>query len=502
MSGPRNLNKNELTTAPSKPNEYPLQEIKVETSLNSAPPKADRADIFHLDALESLVHNPAFVTLNSTKMTCPPEIIIEEEPKITNETEGLNASQSNNEEKEKIQKSKEIDEKIDLKQNTLSVQAIETAARPISPVRTRQQNFFMEKVNSSPKLVIEIEPPKRSLFGMIKSPVTSPSLSRHKTPPSSGLFGSITERVTSYAELHQLLIDSSLQHTQDTTTYNNIPEDNMLDIEVVEAEEKDRNEDQALKDDQIFEIGFTRKDCMRLLPFHIPYLSDKICTDECMVKHASLAFRDPDTGKFLIIGRQNNQFLKKTPSDHPSFITWAATSLLAPSTIWNFTDTHMDNEKKFNFFPGSLFNAEMCGVLLSGAEIKKVINAVNEKICSKPYDLIHSNCYSAVLFGLTKVFEIILERGDDSQYRTQNNNDLKRIFTLISSAMQDNLKMGLGAANNSTVNEAIKKMAQALEKRGLLKINVDAIDSKQKQSNSSQDDGKDKTTDFRHHSYS
>lgn len=266
---------------------------------------------------------------------------------------------------------------------------------------------------------------------------------------SQSFFSPITDRVYNAEALYAYFIDATLKSTQKITSYPGIPHESMLNINV-----------QDLKDADVFQLGFTRKDCS-----YTP------------ITHASLAFRD-QAGRFLIVGRQNEQFLKPDQNNldlpESSFLYWAYNNFTDYKAFFRFTTTCMDNEKKYEFFPGTLFNAEMTEVTMTGAEIKTLINSINTSICSAQYyDVVHSNCYSAVLFGLAKAFEMIAEKDDressEDEYIADNKN-LKRLFTLICSALQDNYKMGSGAANNTVVNQAIQKMLDILEERHLVHI--------------------------------
>ncbi|VVC75825.1 hypothetical protein AQUSIP_11220 [Aquicella siphonis] len=310
--------------------------------------------------------------------------------------------------------------------------------------------------------IISISP--KHTFGSL-SIVRSPTPERK--PYSQSIFAPITNRVYNAATLYNLLIDSVVKSTQKVTSYPAIPDEDML-----------TNDVDSLDDNQIFQLGFTRKYCSYTL-----------------INHASLAFRDPVTGKFLIVGRQNEQFLKPDPGKpSPSFLWWAISNVMDYHAIMRFTTTRMDNEKKYDFFPGTPFNAEMTEVTMTGAEIKSLVKAIDENIClAQYYDVVHSNCYSSVLFGLAKAFEMIAakvddesEIMDDEDRLIANNKDLKRLFTLICSALQDNYKLGSGGINNTVVNSAIQKTIDILEERNLLHI-IDSTFIKENKSADAED---------------
>ncbi|VVC75379.1 hypothetical protein AQUSIP_06690 [Aquicella siphonis] len=341
--------------------------------------------------------------------------------------------------------------------------------------RSASADFALQKAQS----VIQLKPRnrlRRLSWGLIStptsfSPTVSESTSEENSPLpsprqerkhfSDGFFAPITNRAYNAATLYNLLIDSEMTSTQIITSYPDINPDDMLLDDV-----------DKLDDERVYHLGFTRK----------------ICTGTG-ITHGSLAFRDVETGKFLIVGRQNSQFLKVDPSSQPfsatfnwtTFAWWTIKNVVDYHSYWNFTTTKMDNEKKYDFFPGTPFNAEMTEVALTGAEIKAMIKAVDENIClSQCYDAIHSNCYSSVFFGLTTAFKMIAAREckDDEVSIIKQNKDLKRIFTLIGLAMQDNHKAGFGSINNTVVNESIQDTIDILEKRDLLQVIDEMVEKK------------------------
>lgn len=333
--------------------------------------------------------------------------------------------------------------------------------------RSASADFSVQKSQS----VIQLKPRnrlKRLSWGLVSTPTHLASFSsdeeeysplqsprEQRKPYSETIFAPVSNRVYNAATLYNLLIDSEMTSTQTITSYPDIAPDDMLHIKDLDS----------LDDNTIYHLGFTRK----------------ICTGTG-ITHGSLAFRDKETGKFLIVGRQNDQFLKIDPESQPfsatfnwgSFAWWTIKNVVDYHSYWNFTVTKMDNEWKYDFFPGTPFNAEMSEVSLTGAEIKAMVKAIDENICkAQCYDAIHSNCYSSVFFGLTTAFKMIAARKyreDDETNILKQNKDLKRIFTLIGLAMQDNHKAGFGSINNSVVNQSIQDTIDILESRGLLKI--------------------------------
>ncbi|VVC75392.1 hypothetical protein AQUSIP_06820 [Aquicella siphonis] len=256
-----------------------------------------------------------------------------------------------------------------------------------------------------------------------------------------GFFGSVIKRISKYSMLYDFFITADIHNQKETTTYTEISDAQMLDTNLDD-----------IADDQLFQLGIARKLCLSL---------------PMTVHHASLAFRSA-SGEFLIIGRQNAQFLKSPDSNASSFAWWLVTHINL-SAIYNFTDTHMGNEKKYEFFPGSFFDAEMTDVILSGAEIKKLVKDAEEDICSQRYDVVHSNCYSAVFYGLTKAVDLIAARAGKGQGQGSYE-ALKSIFTIISSAFQDNHRLGLGGIDNDVIVKSLANMIKKLERLGLLEV--------------------------------
>jgi len=292
-------------------------------------------------------------------------------------------------------------------------------------------------------------------FGRVTS--EKMDVTKNTTLASQSIFSPITNRVCNYASLYNLLIVSDVVSTQNIASYPSIPKAEMMPDNI-----------DNIDDDAIFQIGFARKDCS-----YTP------------ITHASLAFRNRETGKFLIVGRQNQQFLKANANESDSsFAWWAVSNAVNPLTLYRFTTTKMDNEKKYNFFPGTPFNAEITDAFMTGAEIKNLIRDVNQNICiDQRYDVVHSNCYSAVSYGLAKAFEMIANKPladnfDDqeaAEASIRKNKELKRLFTLICHALQDNYKMGSGSINNTVVNDAIQNTINILHERKLLNIIDKAI---------------------------
>lgn len=331
--------------------------------------------------------------------------------------------------------------------------------------------------NHVSKVAIESDPAGQAIHGRSVSPlrrgesgiaitrhlpfgrVTSDKMDVTKNTmlASQSIFSPITNRVCNYASLYNLLIVSDVVSTQNITSYPSIPKAEMMPDNIDDID-----------DDAIFQIGFARKDCS-----YTP------------ITHASLAFRNIETGKFLIVGRQNQQFLKSNANESDSsFAWWAISNMANPLTLYRFTTTNMDNEKKYNFFPGTPFNAEITDAFMTGAEIKDLIRDINQKICiAQRYDVVHSNCYSAVSYGLAKAFEMIANKPLDNNLDDQElagasirkNKELKRLFTLICHALQDNYKMGSGSINNTVVNNAIQNTINILDERKLLNIIDKAI---------------------------
>ena len=331
----------------------------------------------------------------------------------------------------------------------------ETHERELSPLKRAesvitikpQYNLFGTERRSrsssrSPGASRSPSPDRRNEIVPSNAIVTSDAVN---TAYSHSIFAPITNRVFNATQLHELLISSSVVSTQKITSYPAIPKDQMIFDDISD-----------LDDNKIFKVGYTFKDCS-----YTP------------ITHGSLVFQDLETGKFIVIGRQNNQFLKPDRYDADIwYSTWIATYMVNPYTFIHFTETHMDNEMKYHFFPGTPFNAEMTEVLMTGAQIKALMKDIDKNICTaQSYDLVHSNCYSAVIYGLTKIFTMIeAVTVDTYEEQVAVNKDLKRLFTLICRALQDNFKAGSGTINNSVVNLAVQNIMDILERRDMLHI--------------------------------
>ena len=88
-------------------------------------------------------------------------------------------------------------------------------------------------------------------------------------------------------------------------------------------------------------------------------------------------------------------------------------------------------------------------VVLSGAEIKQVIQNTNKEICEAQHcNLVASNCYSASTFAMGEMVRVIDARtGNDEK----NTNDIKKICSVLASAVGDNF--GRGVSNNPIVKK-------------------------------------------------
>lgn len=262
---------------------------------------------------------------------------------------------------------------------------------------------------------------------------------------SKSFFSPVTNWFQEALNLYKLLITSTVISTEKTISSGAITPVQMMTDDISQID-----------DAQLFQIGFARKYCS--------YTS---------ITHASLAFRNLENGKYLIVGRQNNQFLKPDRFDAEiSYAKWVATYLIHPKTIIHFTETHMDNEMKYHFFPGTFFNTEIVDVTLSGAEIKRLIRTIDEIIClPQRYDLVHSNCYSAVIFGLSEtICQINSRLNEKSEVLEDTKKDLTALFTLLCQTLQDNYRIGSGSVNNGAVNTAIRHSIDLLKKQNLFHI--------------------------------
>lgn len=304
-----------------------------------------------------------------------------------------------------------------------------------------KKNEYREFSNDSTESKMELMPKEENKNINENNQVVSPLQQRVS---SKSFFSPITNWLQEALRLRKLLITSSATSTEETIGYAAISRDQMMFDDISQID-----------DAQLFQIGFTRKYCS--------YTS---------ITHASLAFRNLETGKFLVVGRQNNQFLKPNRFDEDiSYSRWVATYLININTLFHFTETHMDNEMKYHFFPGTFFNAEISAITLCGAEIKRLINNIDEKIClAQYYDIVHSNCYSAVIFGLTQAISIINSKSNERGEALVDINtkkDLTRLFTLLCQMLQDNYRMGAGSVNNTVVNRAVLSTIEILKEQNI-----------------------------------
>ncbi|QLZ68450.1 hypothetical protein FOLKNPGA_01228 [Legionella sp. PC1000] len=101
-------------------------------------------------------------------------------------------------------------------------------------------------------------------------------------------------------------------------------------------------------------------------------------------------------------------------------------------------------------------------VVLTGQEIKEVIERTNKTICDPQHcDLYSSNCYSASTYATAEIIKILHERGG-----AVDKEDLQAVAEVLAKRALDNF--GRGVSNNSVVSvQLTSSIPQILQEHGL-----------------------------------
>jgi len=109
-------------------------------------------------------------------------------------------------------------------------------------------------------------------------------------------------------------------------------------------------------------------------------------------------------------------------------------------------------------------------VIVTGAEIKKVIKKTNANVCEKQHcDLYRSNCQSASTYGLAEFAKVIHKRAEPTGSETA---DIKIISGELHALAFDNLSRGV--SNNDVVTHQLTyTLPKVLKERGIVALTPD-----------------------------
>jgi len=104
-------------------------------------------------------------------------------------------------------------------------------------------------------------------------------------------------------------------------------------------------------------------------------------------------------------------------------------------------------------------------VVMTGAEIKKIIDNTNADVCESQHcDLYNSNCYSASTYMMGEMIKTIDGRKVNEQQETS---DIHKVWSTLRTAAFDNLARGV--SNNPVVNvQLTTSVPRVLKEHGLL----------------------------------
>lgn len=193
-----------------------------------------------------------------------------------------------------------------------------------------------------------------------------------------------------------------------------------------------------------YQLGFARKEIVDLLPF----------------THSAAAFLDLNAkgeAKWLIFGRQTPFFLKG------SHFFGGLNKL-----YHSLTDSSIANEKKYEFFPRHDFVVEKSDVILTGKEVKEILQNADKEVCENhPHNLIQSNCYSASIDVLAFAIDAIAKRIENTAAEHAENNRCINFIRerLLAHATQDNLHMWVGVITEPRVRAHLKAVDLLIAER-------------------------------------
>ncbi|WP_133131382.1 hypothetical protein [Legionella yabuuchiae] len=103
-------------------------------------------------------------------------------------------------------------------------------------------------------------------------------------------------------------------------------------------------------------------------------------------------------------------------------------------------------------------------VVMTGAEIKKVIAETNHAICESEHcDLFRSNCYSASIFALGTIIKVINAREEPAKQKSE---EIQKVHDVIAGAAFDNFARGV--SNNGKVKSLVTSdIPKVLDSLGL-----------------------------------
>lgn len=215
---------------------------------------------------------------------------------------------------------------------------------------------------------------------------------------------------------------------------------------VTKSQMRDESLDK-IKSDGRYQLGFARKEIVSILPFFT---------------HSAAAFLDLNaTGeaKWLIFGRQTPFFLKGSHF-------FGGLNKLYHSV----TDSAIDNEKNYDFFPSHDFVVEKSNVTLTGKEVKEILQNADKEVCAShngDYNLIQSNCYSASVDVLAFAIDAIAKRTENTaEEHAENNRCIDFIRErLLAHATQDNLHLWVGILTEPRVRAHLKAVDLLIAER-------------------------------------
>ncbi len=192
-----------------------------------------------------------------------------------------------------------------------------------------------------------------------------------------------------------------------------------------------------IPDNCFYSIGFARR-------FMYPDVFKRIGISRIDIAHSAVYLQPVDVNNYgqangqpIIIGRLPPFFSKKK------------------STTKNPIATEMSNEKDFWFLSWRPFDVvmpvDLDSIIVSGAEIKAVLNYVNSHVCSDQIgDMLHSNCYSATMILFSQLAVILARR----MVRNQQEHELvvaglRGILGIIHRFVNNHY--GIGVSNNTLV---------------------------------------------------
>lgn len=201
---------------------------------------------------------------------------------------------------------------------------------------------------------------------------------------------------------------------------------------------------------KLYQLGFARKTILSVAPF----------------THSAAAFLDveaKDEARWLIYGRQTPFFLKPDTEEGRHYVGGFI------HLLHNLTDSKIANEKNYRFFPTHDFEVEKIPVILTGSEVKQILQKADEEVCathSFDFNLFQSNCYSVSVDVLACAIDIINQRIERNAAEHENSNkSIMAIRELLTHATQDNLALGVGVDTHPVVKKHLEAVDRIIAER-------------------------------------